>query len=60
MDRDRLTIFVIEGRTYLYCLRSEVEIGSRSQEVSGKLNNNADTSSMVAGGKKGSPRDLKV
>ena len=43
-------IFVIEGsRTELHCLRSEVGIGSRSQEVSGELDKSAETSAMVVG-----------
>ena len=60
MDRDRLMIFVIEGRTDLHCLRSEVKIGSRSQEVSGELNKNAETSSVVARWKQGSSGGLKA
>ena len=53
MDIDRLMIFVIVGRrTDLHCLRREVGIGSRSQEVSGELDKSAETSAMVAGWKK--------
>ena len=61
MDRDRLMIFVIVGRrTDLHCLRSEVGIGSRSQEVSGELDKSAETSAMVAGWKKESSGGLKA
>ena len=61
MDRDRLMIFVIVGsRTDLHCLRSEVVIGSRSQEVSGELDKSAETSTMVAGWKKESSGGLKA
>ena len=49
VDRDRLMIFVIEGRrTDLHCLRDEVGIGSRSQEVSGELDKSAENPSIVA------------
>ena len=59
MDIDRLMIFVIEGRrTDLHCSRSEVGIGSRSQEVSGELDKSAETSAMVAGWKKDSSGGL--
>ena len=54
VDRDRLMIFVIEGRTDLHCVRSEVGIGSRSQEKSGELDKSAENSSIVAGWKQGS------
>ena len=61
MDRDRLMIFVIVGsRTDLHCLRSEVGIGSRSQEVSGELDKSAETSAMVAGWIKESSGGLKA
>ena len=55
----KLMIFVIVGRrTDLHCLRREVEIGSRSQEVSGELDKSAETSAMVAGWKKDSTGGL--
>mgnify|MGYP003536654949 FL=1 len=61
MERDRLMIFVIVGRrTDLHCLRREVGIGSRSQEVSGELDKSAETSAMVAGWKKDSSGGLKT
>ena len=61
MERDRLMIFVIVGRrTDLHCLRSEVGIGSRSQEVSGELDNSSETSAMIAGWKKESSGGLKA
>ena len=61
MDRDRLMIFVIVGRrTDLHCLRSEVGIGSKSQEVSGEIDRSAETSLMVAGWKKESSGGLKA
>ena len=60
MDRDRLMMFVILGRTDLHCLRREVWIGSRSQEVSGELDKSAETSAMVAGWKKDSSGGLKA
>ena len=61
MERDRLMIFVIVGRrTDLHCLRSEVGIGSRSQEVSGELDKSSETSAMVAGWKKDSSGGLKA
>ena len=60
MERDRLMIFVIVGRTDLHCLRSEVGIGSRSQEVSGELDKSSETSAMVAGWKKDSSVGLKA
>ena len=47
MDRDRLVIFAIEGRTDLHCLRGEVGIGSRSQKVSGELDESAENSSII-------------
>ena len=54
-------IFVIVGRrTDLHCLRREVGIGSRSQEVSGELDKSADTSAMVAGWKKDSSGGLEA
>ena len=41
-------IFVIVGRrTDLHCLRSEVGIGSRSQKVSGELDESAENSSII-------------
>ena len=55
VDKDRLMIFVIEGRTDLHSLRSEVGIGSRSQEVSGELDKSAETSSIVADGSRIGP-----
>ena len=56
-----LMIFVIVGRkTDLHCLRREVGIGSRSQEVSGELDKSAETSAMVAGWKKESSGGLKA
>ena len=61
MDRDRLMMFVIVGRrTDLHCLRREVGIGSRSQEVSGELDKSAETSAMVAGWKKNSSGGLEA
>ena len=60
MDIDRLMIFVIVGRTDLHCLRREVGIGSRSQEVSGELDKSAETSAMVAGWKKVSSGGLET
>ena len=61
VDIDRLMIFVIVGRrTDLHCLRREVGIGSRSQEVSGELDKSAETSAMVAGWKKDSSGGLEA
>ena len=58
VDIDRLMIFVIVGRrTYLHCLRREVGIGLRSQEVSGELDKSA---AMVAGWKKDSSGGLET
>ena len=48
------------SRTDLHCLRSEVGIGSRSQEVSGELDKSTETSAMVAGWKKESSGGLKA
>ena len=53
-------IRVIEGRTDLNCLRNEVGIGSRSQEVSGEPDKSADNSSIVARWKQGSSGGLKA
>ena len=58
VDRDRLMIFVIEGRTDLHCFRSEVGIGSRSQEVSGELDKSAENSSIVARWKQGIAQEV--
>ena len=41
-------------------MRSEVGIGSRSQEVSGELDKSAENSSIVARWKQGSSRGLKA
>ena len=46
--------------TDLHCLRSEVEIGSRSQEVSGELDKSAETSATVAGWKKDNSGGLEA
>ena len=60
VDRDRLMICVIEGRTDLHCLRNEVGIGSRSQEVSGEPDKSAENSSIVARWKQGNSGGLKA
>jgi len=46
--------------TDLHCLRREVEIGSRSQEVSGELDKSAETSATVAGWKTDSSGGLEA
>ena len=61
MDRDRLMMFVIVGRrTDLHCLRREVGIRSRSQEVSEELDKSVETSAMVAGWRKGRSGGLEA
>ena len=44
----------------MHCLRSEVGIGSRAQELSGELDKNAKNSSIVARWKQGSSGGLKA
>ena len=61
MDRDdRLMMFVIVGRTDLHCLRREIGIGSRSQEVLRELDTSAETPAIVAGWKKDSSGGLEA
>ena len=44
----------------MHCLRREVEIGSKSQEVSGELDKSAETSATVAGWKTDSSGGLEA
>ena len=52
VERDRLMILMIVGRrTDEHCFRREVEIGSKSQLVSGESVSRLEISSMVTGAK---------
>ena len=50
VDRGRLMMLVMVGRrTDLHCLRSDVGMGSKSDEVSDEWDTSEETSSVVAG-----------
>ena len=54
VDNDKLMMLVMVGRrTDLHCLSRVVGIGSKSQNESGEDDKSEETSSIVAGWKKG-------